>query len=250
MSFANPISCGRDQHRHPPRRQLADHVEHLCDELRIERARDLVQQHDVGLHRQRANDRDALLLPARQAIGILVRLVRQPEPVEQLPRALLSLVRGEPSTFLGASVTFRSTVMCGNRLNDWKTMPIWRRTAFVSTPAAVMSRPCTTIRPSSSGSSRLMHRRSVDFPEPGGADQADDLVVGDLEVDPAQDLELAEPLVHAVDPDGLAHTIAPACRFSRWRATTQSVKRVSGIVITRKHNATPTIGVKLKSAAW
>ena len=53
------------------------------------------------------------------------------------------------------------------------------------------------------------------LPGAAGADQTDHVVIGDLEVDPAQHLELAEPLVHAVDPDCNAHTIAPACRFSR-----------------------------------
>ena len=38
--------------------------------------------------------------------------------------------RGAPSTARGASVTFRSTVMCGNRLNAWNTIPIRRRTRF------------------------------------------------------------------------------------------------------------------------
>ena len=34
-----------------------------------------------------------------------------------------------------------------------------------------------------------MHRSSVDLPLPGRADQADDLVLGDLEVDPLEHLE-------------------------------------------------------------
>ena len=65
----------------------------------------------------------------------------------------------------------------------------------------------------------------------GGADQADDLVLGDVEVDPAQHLELPERLADAVDLD---HTRLPACRRRRSRATSQSVKRASGIVIATK----------------
>ena len=42
------------------------------------------------------------------------------------------------------------------------------------------------------------------------ADEADDLVLGDHEVDPAQDLELAERLVQALDAQGLGgHLAAP-----------------------------------------
>ena len=130
--------------------------------------------------------------------------------------------------------------MCGKRLNDWKTIPISRRTRLTSTPRAVISSPPTTIRPASIGSSRLTQRRSVDLPEPGRADQADDLVLGEREVDPAQHLELAERLVHALEPQSrrlqaprpvAAHASLPACCRRRSRATSQSVKRASGIVI-------------------
>jgi len=55
---------GRDQHRHATGGELADDVEHLGHELGVERARDLVEQQEVGSHRERANDRHALLLAA------------------------------------------------------------------------------------------------------------------------------------------------------------------------------------------
>ena len=175
-----PHLVGRDQHRHPPGRQLADHVEHLGDELRVERARDLVQQHDVGLHRQRANDRDALLLPARQPIGILVRLVGQPEPVEQLPRALLSLVRGESEHLPRRQ---RDVPQHGHvreqveRLEDDADLAPDR--VRVDARRRDVDDRAPRSDPASSGSSRLMHRSSVDLPGTGGADQTDDLVLGD-----------------------------------------------------------------------
>jgi hypothetical protein len=42
-------------------------VEHLGDELRIEGARHLVEEQELGLHRERAHDRDVLsrVVPAR-----------------------------------------------------------------------------------------------------------------------------------------------------------------------------------------
>ena len=55
--------------------------------------------------------------------------------------------------------------MWGNRLNDWKTMPIRRRTAFTSC-RRVSSSPLRKMRPASIGSSRLMQRSSVDLPDP------------------------------------------------------------------------------------
>ena len=138
----------RDQHRHAARRELADHVEHLRDELRVERARDLVEEEKLRLHREGAHDRDALLLAAREPVGVLVPLVREPEALEQArSRPPPPRERDSPSALRGASVTFSSTVMCGKRLNDWKTIPIPRRTTSTSTPRAVISSPPTTIRP-------------------------------------------------------------------------------------------------------
>ena len=49
-----------------------------------------------------------------------------------------------------------------------------------------------------------MQRSSVLFPEPLGADHADDLAAIDLEADAAQDLELAEALVDLLDLQHLA----------------------------------------------
>ena len=60
---------GCDQHRHPAHRELADHLEHLGDELGVERARHLVEEHQVGTHRECAHDRDTLLLSTGETIG-------------------------------------------------------------------------------------------------------------------------------------------------------------------------------------
>ena len=119
---------GDDDHRHPLGGELAHHVEDLLDQLGVERAGDLVEQHHVRVHRQRAGDRDPLLLAAGEAVGVLVELVGEADPVEQrlgLLRASSSL---RPSTFSWASETFSSAVLCGNRLNCWKTIPTRRRT--------------------------------------------------------------------------------------------------------------------------
>ena len=82
-----PHLVGRDHHRHPAGRQLSDHVEHLGDELGVERARDLVEEHQPRPHGQGAHDRDALLLSARQPVGIVVALVGEAEAGEQLDAA-------------------------------------------------------------------------------------------------------------------------------------------------------------------
>src|SRR5205823_3556833 len=74
----------RDDHRHAGVRELAHEVEHLADELGVERARDLVEEHQGRAHRQRTRDRDSLLLTAREPVRILVGLVEQADPAEQV----------------------------------------------------------------------------------------------------------------------------------------------------------------------
>src|SRR3954447_18518534 len=71
-----------------------------------------------------------------------------------------------PSALRGASITFCSTVMCGKRLYAWKTIPIFLRSSLTLTPPLVMHVPSTVMSPSSTCSSRLRQRSSVDLPEP------------------------------------------------------------------------------------
>src|SRR5205807_6956992 len=63
-----------------------------------------------------------------------------------------------PRTFTGASMMFSSTVMCGNRLNDWKTMPTRVRRAGRLTPGLVSDSPSTTSSPPWMGSSAFTQR--------------------------------------------------------------------------------------------
>src|SRR3954451_8970561 len=77
---------------------------------------------------------------------------------------------GRPSTVSCARHTLSIAHLCGKRLKDWKTIPTRRRTKFTPSVAAfpVISWPSRKIRPELGGSSRLMHRSSVDLPEPEG----------------------------------------------------------------------------------
>ena len=75
---------GDDEHRHAVAREIAHHDQHLADELRIERGCDLVEEHHMRVHHQRARDRDSLLLTAGELVRMLTRLLRQPDAREQL----------------------------------------------------------------------------------------------------------------------------------------------------------------------
>ena len=60
------------------------------------------------------------------------------------------------------------TVMCGKRLNLWKTMPISRRTSFTLTCGSVMHCPRKNTWPAVGFSSRLRQRKKVLLPDPDG----------------------------------------------------------------------------------
>ena len=100
--------------------------------------------------------------------------------------------------------------MCGKRLKAWKTMPIPRRTVLTSTPRAVISLPFTKMRPLSTGSRRFTHAQQRRLPRAGGADEADDVVLRDFEVDASQHLDLAEGLVDVFEAESAHIAVAPA----------------------------------------
>ena len=63
--------------------KIVDDLQHLGDEFGIERGCRLVEQHDVGLHRQRPRDRRPLFLAARKMGREIVVLVVKTDLVEQ-----------------------------------------------------------------------------------------------------------------------------------------------------------------------
>ena len=63
---------------------LAQQGQHLLRRVRVEGARGLVGEQDLRLRRERAGDADALLLPAREPTDVGVRLVGQPDEVQQV----------------------------------------------------------------------------------------------------------------------------------------------------------------------
>src|SRR5438093_55939 len=242
-----PHLVRRDEHRHPALGQLADDAEDLGDELRVERARHLVEEHEPRPHRQCAHDRDPLLLASGETIGVVARLVGEPEAREQLERLGLGLRlrqaehAARPERDVPQHRHVREEVV---GLEDDADPP----------PHAVdVDAPARDLDSLDDDPARVDGLEQVHAPQERrlararGADQADDLVLGERELDAAQHLELAEALVQPLDEQRLAHRVA-SCR-RRSRATSQSVKRASGIVIATKSTAAQRYGVKLNVAA-
>ncbi len=85
-----------------------------------------------GLARERARDRDALLLAAGELLRIVRRALGEPDAREPIA-APSPRHRAAPASSSG-SITFSSAVSCGNSWNDWNTKPSrrWRSAARAS----------------------------------------------------------------------------------------------------------------------
>ena len=174
--FGEAHLVGDDEHRHPFRGELAHRVEHLFDELGVEGAGDLVEQHHVRFHRQRPGDRDPLLLAAGEPFGVLAELVAEADPFEQRGRFLprLRLRAAEHLFRRHRHVLERGLVGEEVELLEDHPDPLADE---VEVPALLagaragplqMSWPSRKISPCSGGSSRLTQRSSVLLPEPLG----------------------------------------------------------------------------------
>ena len=116
------------RHQHQRRAALFVAGEQQVDDLPagvlVEIAGRLVGDENRGIGRQRAGERDALLLAAGKLRRIMVRAARQVRP-RRARRARAPCASATPASSSGTA-TFSSAVMVGIRWNDWKTMPTLR----------------------------------------------------------------------------------------------------------------------------
>ena len=87
--------------------------------LAVEVARRLVGEHEVGLARERARDRDALLLPDRELAGRWPR--RCERPTRSSAARAASFGFATPGRNDMPTSTFSSAVIVESRLNVWNT---------------------------------------------------------------------------------------------------------------------------------
>ena len=59
-----------NDHRHALLSEVFHDVQHLADDLGVERGGRFIEEHDLRLHAQRPRDGGALLLPAGEAAGV------------------------------------------------------------------------------------------------------------------------------------------------------------------------------------
>ena len=151
--------------------QTPEQLEHLQRARRVERAGGLVRQQQRRLVHQRAGDREPLALAAGEDAGEVVRLLAQPEQVEQAPRARLRApARARPRS-RAASTTFSSALIPSSRLKNWKTKPMCcapHAGRARPRPCPRATRPARTTSPPLGVSTPATRFRSVDFPQPDG----------------------------------------------------------------------------------
>ena len=144
--------------------------------------------------------------PPESLPGYVSRFSEQPDASQQLVRLVDRLRHfGTPRTCTGASITFSSAVLCGNRLKRWNTMPIWVRCLAIDRSLSSTSLPFALA---------VADQLAVDLDPPAvdllevvdaaderrlararRADDADGLALRDVERDALQHLEPAEALV-------------------------------------------------------
>ena len=91
--------------------RLQEHL-HLLAQLQVERAERLVEQQHRRRVDDRARERDALALPARELHGLAVAEPGEADALEHLVACVAPLLRATPFTRSPYS-TFSATVMCG-----------------------------------------------------------------------------------------------------------------------------------------
>ena len=97
--------------------QLRQQRHHLLAVLRVEVTRRLVREQDRRAADERARNRDALLLTARELRRIVVQAMRHAHALERFDHALLALLAFMPARYVSGSSTFSNTVRSPIRLN-------------------------------------------------------------------------------------------------------------------------------------
>ena len=143
---------GHHDHGHAFVGERLHHAQHLADGLGVERRGRLVEQHELRLHGERAGDRDALLLAARELRRVLRGIFGEADLGEQRARPGLGLgvrqargpcagrwrrcgARSGAGTARSSGTPCPCAAGCGGRRGD-RAGPPRRRTGRGRRPAA------------------------------------------------------------------------------------------------------------------
>ena len=190
---------GDHHHGHALVGQRLHHCQHLADGLGIERRGRLVEQHDVGLHGERAGDRHPLLLAARQRRRMLARLIGQADLAQQLGGPRLGR-RARHLQYRGrADADVAQHGQVGEQLEVLEhhaytlAQPENGAAAALDVDALEGDAPAVDrLQPVGAAQQRRLARAA-------GADQADDLAAVNLEADAVERHQRAVALDHLLE---------------------------------------------------
>ena len=194
-------SCASDLHR----------VEHLADQLRVERGGRFVEEHELRVHGQRAGDGDALLLAAGELRRVGVDLVRQADLLEERAAHVFGLPAGQLLDAHGRldDVAERAQVREEvEALEDHADRgPLARDLGLAVLDEAAVLLAVADELAVDVDAPGLEGLEVVDAAQQGrlagaaGAEEDDDFAAGDVDRDAAQDLGAAEALVGVEDAE-------------------------------------------------
>jgi hypothetical protein len=218
------------QHGHAVLGEFHHGVEHLLDHLRIERGSRLVEQHDLRVHAERARDRHALLLAARKLAREFFGLLGNFDALQVVHRNFLCLLFRH---LAHPDRREREILQHGQMREQVEMLEHHADLAADLVDALQVVGELDTV---DHDAALLVLLQAVDAADHGGLAGArgpadhDALALGHAQVDVAQHVEIAEPLVHPDHVDGdvarkrgglgcFAHRFSPAAsRASIMRA--------------------------------
>ena len=218
-----------DEHRHALFGQFTHHAQHVTNELGVEGTRGLVEQHDLGLHRECTRDRHTLLLTTGELGGVRRRFFGQADTSQQLFRLGFG---GRPVLFEHLSQGDRDVVENRHVSEQIERLEDHARRGARTVEVAVGVGEFDTVDENLAVGGRFEH---VDAPQKRALarsrrpDDADNLALRDGEIDAAQNVVRAESFVQSLDAHQLFAHRLPAFDLRSIHAASW----VSGIVRAR-----------------
>ena len=215
---ASAVSCVTSTSVVPRLRVAGEQqIDDLLAGVFVEIAGRLVGDQDRRIGRQRARERDALLLAAGKFRRIMVQPLAEADRRE-FARARAHRRRATPASSSGTA-TFSSAVMVGIRWNDWKTMPTLRPRKRASASSSSCAKVLAGDR-DRAGVGPLQPRHDHQqrrFARAGRADQADRLAAPYMQVDIFEDMNAGRALPEReIDAGQAQWPVPPGERSFMW----------------------------------
>ena len=205
---AKPHFMRHDQHGDAVAGEFHHRVEHLLDHLGIERGGGFVEQHDVRAHAQCARDGDALLLAAGEPGWVFLRLVRYPHAPQETHGKLFGVFlrhMADPDRRQSAVFQHREMREQVELLKHHADVAAYREDLLGIVGQLLAVDDDTAALPVFEAVDAAKHRR---FAAAGWTADDDALAPRDRQIDVAQHVEIAVPLVQGADLNG------PSCLFA------------------------------------